>query len=354
MSKKVIETNRLALYQVTLEDAPFILSLLNTQGWLKFIGDRGVRTIEDAQNYIQDRFVKSYNTEGFGFYIVKLKKDGQPIGLSGLVKRPTLENVDIGYALFDEYAGKGYAFEATKAVYEFAKKDIGLKRIVAIVNDDNVKSIKLLEKLGFYFEKMIISGEDELRLYGNRPPSVISEKKGVKFNFTPFPRLETEHFILRPLTLSDENAVFALRSDEAVNQYLGRKKAKSLKDAQNFIRKIDKLIAQNKSILWVISEKNERIFLGTICLWNIDKKQAQAEIGYELLTEFHGKGILQEVIPKIVQYGFTIMKLKAIVALLDKNNVKSIKLLEKNNFKQEPVLEQDKDFIDGVYYVLYN
>ena len=169
----ILETNRLELYKVTLDDAPFILSLLNTQGWLKFIGDRGVRTLEDAQNYIQDRFIKSYNTNGFGFYIVKLKKGGASIGLSGLVKRPTLDNVDIGYALFDDYASKGYAFEATKAVYEFAKKDLGLKRIVAIVNEDNEKSIKLLKKLGFYFEKMVKSGEDDVCLFGNIPPSVI-------------------------------------------------------------------------------------------------------------------------------------------------------------------------------------
>ena len=169
----IIETKRLELCKVTLDDAPFILSLLNTPGWLKFIGDRGVGTIEDAQKYIHERFFKSYEDNGFGMYIIKLKNGDTPIGLSGLVKRPTLEDVDIGYALFDDFAGKGYAFEATKGVYNYGKTTLGLKRIVAIVNQDNKLSIKLLKKLGFYFEKMIISGEDELRFYANVPPSVI-------------------------------------------------------------------------------------------------------------------------------------------------------------------------------------
>lgn len=176
----------------------------------------------------------------------------------------------------------------------------------------------------------------------------------VVLNFTPFPELETEHFILRPLEMGDDKAIFALRSDDKINQYLGRQKAHSIEDAQNFIRKIENGLAKNEAILWVICKKNDLQLLGTICLWNIEKTKAEAEIGYELLPNFHGKGILQEVIPKVVQYGFTMMKLKAIVALLDKNNIKSVRLLEKNNFKQEPVPEIDKDFLDGVYYVLLN
>jgi RimJ/RimL family protein N-acetyltransferase len=169
----IIETNRLQLSKVTKDDASFILALLNTPLWIKFIGDRGVRTVEDAQKYIQEKIIKGYEDNGFGMYIIKLKNGDTPIGLSGLVKRPTLEDVDIGYALFDDFTGKGYAFEATKGVYNYGKTSLGLKRIVAIVNQDNKLSIKLLEKLGFYFEKMIISGEDELRFYANVPPSVI-------------------------------------------------------------------------------------------------------------------------------------------------------------------------------------
>jgi [ribosomal protein S5]-alanine N-acetyltransferase len=176
----------------------------------------------------------------------------------------------------------------------------------------------------------------------------------VVINFTPFPKIETEHFILRQLEMMDEMAIFALRSDDTINQYLGRQKAHSIEDAHNFIRKIDNNLAQNEAIFWVICKKNDPQLLGTICLWSIEKTKAEAEIGYELLPDFHGKGILQEVIPQVVQYGFTIIKLKAIVALLDKNNIKSVRLLEKNNFKQESVPEIDKDFLDGVYYVLLN
>lgn len=152
---KVLETERLILRKVVREDAPFILGLLNEPSWLRFIGDRGVRTLEGAQDYITQVPQAQYAREGFGLYLVERKSDGAPMGLCGLLKRDSLEHVDIGYALMPAFWGQGYALEAVSAALAQGRRDFGLKRVAAIVSNDNATSIKLLEKLGFQFERYI-------------------------------------------------------------------------------------------------------------------------------------------------------------------------------------------------------
>ena len=160
-----IQTNRLILREFTLKDAPFLLVLLNTPTWLQFIGDRGVRTVEGAEQYISDRFFKSYQTHGFGFYVMALKSDNTPIGTSGLINREGLDGVDMGFALLPEYEQKGYGFEAGQAVLSLAKDDFNLPSLLAITNQDNHNSQKLLTKLGFEKkEKMIVLPNDTVEL----------------------------------------------------------------------------------------------------------------------------------------------------------------------------------------------
>ncbi len=166
----------------------------------------------------------------------------------------------------------------------------------------------------------------------------------------PFPNLSTEHFILRKLAMKDENEIFALRSDENVNQFLDRPKASSIDDARQFINKIHDGIANSECILWVITLKNNNKLMGTICLWKISKEDSKAEIGYELLPQHQGRGIMQEVIPVIIKYGFENMQLRSIKAELSPNNLKSIKLLERNNFVRISVDES----ADTVVYALAN
>jgi RimJ/RimL family protein N-acetyltransferase len=163
---KVLETERLILRRLSIEDAEFMLGLLNEPSWLRFIGDRGVRTVEDARSYILKGPVDMYDRLGFGLYLTQLK-EGAPIGICGLVKRDFLEDVDIGFALLPAFWSQGYAYEAAAAVMEYGKSVLGLKRIVAITARDNHSSIKLLEKLGLKFEKMIRSTADgpEIRLF---------------------------------------------------------------------------------------------------------------------------------------------------------------------------------------------
>lgn len=153
----ILQTEHLTLCHLAVNDAPFIFELLNDPDFLHFIGDRGVRTPDDAKNYIQTGPVASYTKNGFGLYLVKLKEGGEPTGICGLLKRDTLDNVDIGYAFLPEFRGKGYAFESAAAVLKYAKATLGLERIVAITSPDNIASIKVLEKLGMQFEKKIDS-----------------------------------------------------------------------------------------------------------------------------------------------------------------------------------------------------
>lgn len=158
--KIVLESKRLLLSELRDSDAGFIKQLVNEPGWLRFIGDRGVRTLDDARHYIRNGPAASYRQRGFGLYKTALKDNGEPIGLCGLLKRDFLADVDIGFAFLEAFAGQGYAHEAARAVMEQARES-GIERVVAITDADNYRSIKLLEKLGLRFDKMIeFPGED--------------------------------------------------------------------------------------------------------------------------------------------------------------------------------------------------
>ncbi len=154
----LIETERLRIRSYGLADAPFICTLLNTPSWLEFIGDRGVRTIEDAETYIKDNALTSYEQYGLGPYAVVLKKTGIPIGQCGLHKRPTLDDIDIGFAFLPEHAGNGYGYESASALVAYAQNTLGLTRLTGITKPTNKPSIRLLEKLGMSFETSIAFG----------------------------------------------------------------------------------------------------------------------------------------------------------------------------------------------------
>ncbi len=164
--KTIIETNQLFLQEFTVEDSPFMLELLNTPDWTRFIGDRGVRTVEQAEQYLLNGYMKSYQTHGFGFYKVVMKDSHEPIGICGIIKRDYLENVDIGFAFLPQYVGKGYGFEAASATLKYTHKILKIKRLVAIFDSENIVSIGLIKKIGLVFEKMIQSDRgEELMLF---------------------------------------------------------------------------------------------------------------------------------------------------------------------------------------------
>lgn len=158
---KVLETERLILRRVTVEDDEFILELLNDPAWLRFIGDRGVRTLDAARAYILNTLVSMYERLGFGLYLTELKGEGVPVGVCGLIKRDSLDDVDIGFAFLPQFRGKGYAYESASAVMEYGKRTFDLNRVVAITSPDNYDSARLLEKLGFKFEGTVKLSDDD-------------------------------------------------------------------------------------------------------------------------------------------------------------------------------------------------
>lgn len=165
----VLETERLTLRQMTTEDAEFLLGLLNEPSFVQNIGDKKVRTIADARLYALNGPIASYKQHGFGLYLVSLKEKGEPIGICGLVKRDSLPDADIGYAFLPAFWRRGYALEATTAIKQHALTVLGHQQLLAIVNPENVSSIRVLEKIGLKFKRMMRMSDDapEICLYSS-------------------------------------------------------------------------------------------------------------------------------------------------------------------------------------------
>ncbi len=150
----VIDTERLRLRLLTLDDAPFYLEVVNTPGFIKFIGDRGIRTVEAAREAISNGPIAMQESLGHSLYLVERKEDGAPIGMCGLIKRETLTHVDIGYAFLPQFGGKGYATEAAAGVLAYAPS-IGIRRLLAITSPGNDASDAVLRRIGMRFEKLV-------------------------------------------------------------------------------------------------------------------------------------------------------------------------------------------------------
>lgn len=166
-----LTTARLTLTPISAADASFMLTLLNDPSWLRAIGDRGIRTVDQARAYIENGSVQSFAQRGFGSFLVRLKTTLTPIGVCGLYRRDTLSDPDIGFAFLPQFTGQGYAFEAAAATLAHGHTTLGMPRILAITTPANTASIKLLGKLGLRFEKMIAApiGNEELRLFTTEP-----------------------------------------------------------------------------------------------------------------------------------------------------------------------------------------
>lgn len=166
----IFETERLILRKLDLEDDAFIVILLNTPQWLQYIGDRNVHSLADARAYLLKGPMASYDKNGFGLSLVALKDTGTPIGMCGLLRRDTLDAPDIGFAFLPEYAGKGYGYEIASSLITYARKTWNLNRILAITLPDNLRSLQLLKKMGFQFERNITFNNEDLLLLVSEPP----------------------------------------------------------------------------------------------------------------------------------------------------------------------------------------
>jgi [ribosomal protein S5]-alanine N-acetyltransferase len=173
-------------------------------------------------------------------------------------------------------------------------------------------------------------------------------------NFTTFPVLTSDRLVLRQLITEDEKEIFSLRTNEIVNRHLDRPIARSIEDAQDFIKKINFGVNANEWLYWGISFKNEQSIIGTICLWNFSEEENKAEIGYELLPQYHGKAIMQEALQKVIDFGFTTLQLTTIEAWTTARNTASIKMLERNGFKKDYEAENKIDrAIEGIDRIIF-
>jgi len=161
----MMRASRLLISHFTVDDAAFILELVNTEGWLKYIGDKNIRSMEDATRYLLDGPLSDYKKDGFGLFKIIELDSGESVGMCGLLERNYLEYPDMGFALLPEFEGRGFMTEACEYLLQWYSEVLGLERISAIVQQDNSRSIGLLRKLDFTFDKMIERDGDMLRLY---------------------------------------------------------------------------------------------------------------------------------------------------------------------------------------------
>jgi len=179
----------------------------------------------------------------------------------------------------------------------------------------------------------------------------------MKVNFSPFPMLKTDRLILRKLSLDDAEEIFFLRSNDMVNKYIDRHKAKDIDEVIAFINKVNIGVANNNWLYWAICFKDNPKLVGTICLWNLNEDENKAEVGYELNPEYQGKGIAKDSLSMVVDFGFNTLQIDKIEAYTHKENLTSTKLLEKFNFVRDPHEESKIDFTvenpNTVVYSLY-
>jgi len=161
LGKPIVETERLYIRELVESDAEFINQLLNAPSFIKYIGDRGVRTADAAADFIRDRYRQSYAIHGYGLYAVDLKSSGVPIGMCGFVRREMLDGPDLGFAFLPEHEGKGYGTESSIAMLEHGRGVLNFQRVFAITTLENFASIRLLEKLGFTLDRVIDTPEGE-------------------------------------------------------------------------------------------------------------------------------------------------------------------------------------------------
>ena len=159
---QMLETERLILRTFSEDDAPFYMELVNDPVWIRFIGQRNLHNLTDTRVAIVKGPIAMFARHGFCLFVAERKRDSIATGICGLIKRDQLDDVDLGFAFLPAFRGQGYALEAASATMDYAKNTVGLKRIVGLTNPDNLSSIKLLEKMGFVFEKLISLGVEKI------------------------------------------------------------------------------------------------------------------------------------------------------------------------------------------------
>ncbi|MBK6950488.1 MAG: GNAT family N-acetyltransferase [Crocinitomicaceae bacterium] len=328
----ILQTERLILQKFTEADAPFILELLNSEGWIKYIGDRKVYSLEDAKKYLINGPIKSYSENGFGLSKVELKSNHTPIGMCGLIKRAGLDDVDLGFAFLPQFTRQGFAFEIADACLYYAFHVLKLNRVVAITLPENVTSVKLLSKLGMKEEKKITLPNDSalLSLYGTVLRSTTHPP------FIEFPILKTDRILLREIQLEEAASILEIL-------FYNQKAAANVDEAINILKKIDLNYRDGSGVNWgiVIPETNE--IAGTIGFYRGFENDT-GEIGFVTKEKFRRKGYTLEAILRLVNFGYHEMELKKIIAFTNPENFASQNLLKGAGFISD--LEVNKGYLE--------
>lgn len=171
-------------------------------------------------------------------------------------------------------------------------------------------------------------------------------------SFTPFPYLETKNLILRRLDHADTNDLFEMRKDPRMNEYTDTKADATTEDTREYIDRMNKGIEDNKWIIWGIEHKQSNKVIGTVCIWNLDWEQESGELGYGIIPDYQGRGLMKEALTRVIEYGFNVLKLRIIDAYTEENNVKSVKLLERCNFTEADRVDEEGCFNNCVYHMI--
>ena len=171
-------------------------------------------------------------------------------------------------------------------------------------------------------------------------------------NFTPFPNIETKNLILRRMNYNDVDDLFTMRKDSKMNKYIDTRLEENIKETKAYIDKMNKGVDCNKWIIWALEHKASKKVVGSICIWNINMEQDNGELGYGIIPNYQGKGLMKEALLSVIEYGFNVMNLKTLDAYTEERNVKSINLLEKCNFIEVSRVNDEGYFNDKIYHMI--
>lgn len=317
-----LETNRLRLREFTENDSPFILELLNTDGWIRYIGDRKINSLDTAKKYLIDGPIKSYTQYGFGLSMVELSDEKTPVGMCGLIKRDSLEDFDLGFAFLPEFTGKGYAFEIADACLNFAFHELKLNRVVAITLPENTACVSLLKKLGMRFEKTVTLPNDTVAL----SLFATQKKSTTRPPFIEFPALKSDRIILREIRYDEAPGILEIL-------YYNQKNASDVNEAIQILKKVDFNYRNGSGVNWGIVIPDTGEIAGTIGYYR-GFEDNTGEIGFVTKEKFRRKGFTFHAVQLLTEFGYSKMNLQKIIAYTNPDNVASQNLLKKTGFVQ--------------------
>lgn len=323
-----LEGKNIYFKSLSLSEAEQVHSYASDEDVSRFIGWPLMKTLDETSKYIETML----NRESAGTHLyasIVLKSTEENIGTAMIFNFDKEANkAEVGYVFHKNHWGKGYGTECVTLLSNFGFEVLNLHKLHGTVVDANIGSARILERNGFKLEGRLRDHffiEDkyyDALLFGKIKNSI----------FKQFPDIKTNNLLLRRMEHKDIQDVFQMRRDARMHEFTDTKADKTEEETRVYIDKMNKGVDENKWILWAIEEKLSKKVIGIISIWNINKEQKSAELGYGIIPDYQGKGLMKEALLSVVEYGFKVMNLKALEAYTEENNIKSLKLLESSKF----------------------